>query len=139
MGAIVEQRDGYGWTVSGATIDSDANGVYYEGFNAANYIKKTIYVDFQGGPPVFISKTFRIYNTNTGGTETVEVTTENLLDSMNFDGTTFTLTQASHAVTGQGYADVTIEGYAITDVTVQFDAASSASTVIFYPAYESGY
>ena len=127
MGAILEQRDGYGWVLTGANVSSDTNGIYYQGFNAASDITKTIYVDAYAGAPVFFSKTFRIYGAEN---DTFELTTTGLIND-DFSGTEFT-------VSATGYADVVIEGYVISDVTVTIATASSGTEKL-YPMYEAGY
>jgi len=145
MGAFVEQREGYGWTSGGtAAVASNSNGLYYESFDTSsdNFIQKTIYVDAQAGSPVYISKPFRVYNIDIGATSDFKVTTGGLLadlsaNSMNLVDAVFTCTQATNAVTGQGYKDFTIEGWAISDVTVKIHTADA--NCVFYPMNESGY
>ena len=139
MGAIIEQRDGYGWAATNATTGSDANGVFYKDFDAAgDYIIKTIYVDSQAGSPVFISKTFRVYSDDLS-VQTVKVTTTGMLN-INFTDADHNITAASVAITAQGYGDIVVEGYAITDVTVKLHTyTGAAGKGKLYPMYEAGY
>ena len=130
MGAFINQKNGYGWTVVTPEnqIDADENGTYLI-VKPYEPITKTIYVDVDDGQvPIYIAKAFRLYTDDTGGV-TADVATTGL--DVNID--------IEVRVPDESFVDVYIKGFATSDVVVTFSRVSgSTNKVRIYKFSEAG-
>jgi len=143
MSAIVEQSDGYGWTNTGATVGSDKNGKYYQGWTGVTpgtpdepsspYIRKTIYVDASTFAPVRIDKIIRVNAVRvTTGTIAAAVSTFDVkiaglvndspqyMDDIAIDQPALAAGDQSNIGDIIAYTDIHIKGYATGKVTIDF-------------------
>jgi len=130
MGAFIEQRDGYGWDVSSATMAADENGAYA----VLGTVTKTIYLDAETGAPVFVSKTIRVY-----WLSSTPATTYYTTGFVHDYGTAIAPISLTPALTS-GYADIVFEGYqetAGTDILIGIESGSGTTKV--YINSEAGY
>jgi hypothetical protein len=136
MSAHIELRDGFGWVCGGSvTTGTDQYGQYAVlslGSAEMTTISKTIYTSHLRVSPVFISKTFRIYNSDTSNANTATVTATNI---------TPTPAAAAVSIAASSYQDFVIEGYATsdTDPVVTFKDTVPSGDLRIYLIAESGY
>ena len=129
MGAFINAKNGYGWSVVTPEnqIDADENGTY---LIAKPYepITKTIYVDVDDGQvPIYIAKAFRIYTYGTGGV-TADVATTGLDVNIDIEVT----------VPDESFVDLYVKGFATSDVLITFGNVSGTSKVRIYKFNEAG-
>ena len=129
MGAFINAKNGYGWSVvtPANQIDADENGTYLIA-DPAEAISKTIYVDVDDGQaPIYIAKAFRLYTDDTGGV-TADVATTGLDVNIDIEVT----------VPDESFVDLYVKGFATTDVLITFDAVSVGDEVRIYKFNEAG-
>ena len=133
MGAFIEQRDGYGWTIANGTMDADENGAFLK-LASADYDTKTIYLDAGTGAPSFVSKSIRVYWIS--GTPTLDFYTTGFEHDY---GTA--LAPITSATISSGYLDVVFEGYQETaGVDIEIGLKASGSNLLsVYINTEGGY
>ena len=147
MSAIVNQKDGYGWT-SGATVTaavaSDKNGIYYKlvaGSLAADTATKTVYVDFATFAPQRIDKIITVNivaSTTTTDAVSVQTTAFTSVITGLLDNTPITTVHGAETDIPAGTningdiidtIDIHVSGYAIEDFTIAFHTASTSNSL----------
>ena len=132
MSGILEMRDGYGWTVSGSSIEVDGDGYYYLADSGAgsDTIIKTIAIDNYKISPVYIFEQCRVYSM--AANTAIDVAITGL--TIGAESTTTAL-----AIADSSSILVTIEGYATSaDVVVTFSQDAVGDDFKIYPMSEAG-
>ena len=130
MGAFINQKNGYGWSVvtPANQIDADENGTYLIASHTEAIAKIIDIAIDDGQAPIYIAKAFRIYTDDTGGV-TVNVATTGLDVNIDIEVT----------VPDESFVDVYIKGFATSDVVVTFSRVSgSTNKVRIYKFSEAG-